>query len=59
MEKYALREYTDYYNYESNGYDHPTPFAGALQCYCDSQNDGVKSFGMMNVRLGEDVKVCE
>ena len=58
LEKYALREYEEFYNYESKGYNNPGPLSGALQCYCDSKADGVKGSEMMNEKIG-DVKVCE
>lgn len=58
LDNFALREYREFYDYESKGYNNPTPLSGALQCYCDSQANGVKALEMMNVKI-DDTKVCE
>ena len=49
LESYAYREWDEYYNFAALGYDGPTPFSGALQCFCDQ----FKEFGLRGPKMME------
>ena len=48
LEEYAFREWDEHYNWEEKTFNIPTPFSGALQCYCDQYAEyGLKGTKMM------------